>query len=401
MSVVLVISLLLSLAFGLVEIENLDQPYMPDEYIITYHTNTTEDQASAHWALMATVGVEFIHNYNQGSHKGFAAKITDQKVISALQEDPLVAAMQVNGFAHINQHSCNLVQNNCPSWGLARVSHEGDVSRGLINNMRHSSSHTGQGVDIYIIDTGILTTHSDFGGRARWGLALADGGTQVDGNGHGTHCAGTAAGNTYGIAKLAHLVAVKVLGASGGGTWADVVAGVDYCGNNGVPGRAVGSMSLGGSGQNAALTSAINACVDKGIPIIVAAGNSNGNACSYTPSGIPSVLSVGSSEIAGFEPNEFDSRSSFSNWGTCVHVFAPGRDITSAWIGSNTASSTISGTSMACPHVAGYAATLLSHDPTLSPQGIKDLIQSTAQKDLISNPGTGSPNLLLHNQCNL
>jgi len=374
---------------------------MPDEYIITYHENTTDDQATAHWSLMDSVGIEFIHKYNQGAHKGFAAKITNKKVLSALQEDPLVAAMQVNGFAYANQHTCNVVQNNCPSWGLARLSHEGDVSRGLINNMRHSSSHTGNGVNVYVIDTGINVNHVDFGGRAKWGVAYADGGTQVDGNGHGTHCAGTVGGSTYGVAKQANLIAVKVLGASGGGTWADVVAGVDYCGNQGPPGRAVGSMSLGGSGSNPALTSAINACVNKGIPVVVAAGNSNGNACSYTPSGIPSVISVGSCEIAGFEPDEFDSRSSFSNWGTCVHVFAPGRDITSAWIGSNTASSTISGTSMACPHVAGYAATLLSHDPTLSPQAIKDIIQSTAQKDLIANPGTGSPNLLLHNQCNL
>jgi len=400
MSILLVLSLL-SLAFGLLEIENIDQPYMPDEYIITYHENTTDAQASAHWALMDQAGVEFIHNYNQGTHKGFAAKITNEKVVSALREDPLVSNIQVNGFAHINQHSCNIVQQNTPSWGLARLSHLGDVSRGLINNMRHSSSHTGAGVDIYIIDTGIMITHTDFGGRARWGVAYADGGTQVDGNGHGTHCAGTAAGLTYGIAKLAGLVAVKVLGANGGGTWADVIAGVDYCGNNGVAGRALGSMSLGGGGSNAGLTSAVNACVNKGIPIIVAAGNSNANACGYTPSGIASVISVGSCEIAGFEPDEFDSRSSFSNWGTCVHIFAPGRDITSSWIGSNTASSTISGTSMACPHVAGYTATLLSNDPTLSPQAIRDLLQTSSQKDLIANPGTGSPNYLLYNQCDL
>jgi len=400
MSILLVLSLL-SLAFGLLDIENLDQPYVPDEYIITYHESTTDEQATAHWSLMDSVGIEFIHKYNSGSHKGFAAKITSEKVVSALREDPLVSNIQVNGIASIAQHSCNVVQQNCPSWGLARLSHLGDVSRGLVNNMRHSSSHTGQGVDIYIIDTGIMITHNDFGGRARWGVAYADGGTQDDRNGHGTHCAGTAAGNTYGIAKLANLVAVKVLGASGGGTWADVIAGVDYLGNNGVPGRALGSMSLGGGGSNAGLTSAVNSCVNKGIPVIVAAGNSNANACGYTPSGIASVISVGAAEIAGFEPDEFDSRSSFSNWGTCVHIFAPGRDITSSWIGSNTASSTISGTSMACPHVAGYTATLLSNDPTLSPQAIKDLLQTTSQKDLIANPGTGSPNYLLYNQCDL
>jgi len=399
MSILFVLSLI-SIAFGVrLEVANRDQPYMPDEYIITYHDNTTDEQATAHWKLMESVGIQFIHQYNQGTHKGFAAKITDEKVISALQEDPLLFAIEVNGLCSIQQHACDVLQENTPSWGLARLSHLGDVSRGLINSMLHSNNHDGNGVDIYIIDTGIMITHNDFRNRARWGVAYADGGTQVDGNGHGTHCAGTAAGDTYGVAKKAHLVAVKVLGASGGGTWADVIAGVDYLGNNGRQGHAVGSMSLGGGGSNAGLTSAINSCVSKGIPVIVAAGNSNANACSYTPSGIPSVISVASSEIAGFEPDEFDSRSSFSNWGTCTHIFAPGRDITSAWIGSNTASSTISGTSMACPHVAGVAATLLSDNRQLSPQALKDLLQTTSQKDIIANPGTGSPNFLLYNQC--
>jgi len=403
MSILLVLSLL-SLAFGLsIEIENLDLPHMPDEYIITYHENTTVEQATAHWSLMDSVGIDnWIHKYNAGSHKGFAAKITDPKIVAALQEDPLVAAIQVNGFAYINQaHSCNIVQNNCPSWGLARLSHEGDLTRGLVLNMRHSSSHTGLGVHIYIIDTGILITHTDFGGRARWGVAYADGGSQVDGNGHGTHCAGTAAGTIHGVAKLATIWAVKVLGASGGGTWADVVAGVDFVANHQVDGRKVGSMSLGGSGSNPALTSAINNCVAQGVPIVVAAGNSNGNACSYTPSGIPTVISVGATQLAGAEQDEYDQRSVFSNYGTCVHIFAPGTDITSCWIGSNTATNMISGTSMACPHVAGYTASLLSGNPELSPQAIKDTIQATAQKDLIANPGTGSPNLLLFNQCDL
>jgi len=399
MSILFVLSLI-TLAFGLkLDIENLDQPYMPDEYIITYHENTTDELASSHWDLMDSVGVEFIHKYNAGAHKGFAAKITNEKVVSALREDPLVAAIQVNGFAYANQgEHCNTMQQNTPSWGLARISHPGDVSKGLVNRMHHGIND-GAGVEVFVIDTGIMTTHVDFQGRAKWGKAFADGGSEDDRNGHGTHCAGTIGGHTYGVAKRATLIAVKVLGASGGGTWADVVAGVDYCANTGVPGRAVGSMSLGGAGSNAALTSAINNCVNKGIPMVVAAGNSNANACSYTPSGIPSVISVGSCEIAGFEPDEFDSRSSFSNFGTCVHVFAPGRDITSTWIGSNTASSTISGTSMACPHVAGYAASLLSRDPTLSPQAIRDIIQTSSQKDLIANPGTGSPNYLLYNQC--
>jgi len=401
MSILFVLSLI-TLAFGLrLEVANRDQPYMPDEYIITYHDNTTEDQATAHWGLMESVGIEFIHRYNAGTHKGFAAKITNEKVVSALQEDPLVMAIEVNGLCSIQQHSCNLVQQNTPSWGLARLSHVGDISRGLLLNMRHSSSHTGAGVDVYIIDTGIMITHNDFEGRARWGVAYADDGSLDDLNGHGTHCAGTVAGATYGIAKYANLVAVKVLSASGGGTWADVIAGVDYLTNNGQSGRALGSMSLGGGGSNAGLTSAINSCVSKGIPVVVAAGNSNANACGYTPSGIPSVISVGATEMAGDEGEEYDNRAVYSNFGRCTHIFAPGTDITSSWIGTNTASRMISGTSMACPHVAGIVATLLSNDPSLSPQALRDLLQENAQKDLIANPGTESPNLLLWNQCNL
>jgi len=266
--------------------------------------------------------------------------------------------------------------------------------------MHYNAAQIGTGVSIYIIDTGIQTTHVDFGGRAVWGIAFADGGTQDDRNGHGTHCAGTAAGTTYGIAKGATLVAIKVLGASGGGTWADVIGGVDWVTTHSVPGRGVASMSLGGSGSNPGLTSAINSCVDSGTAVIVAAGNSNADACLFTPSGIASVISVGASELAGAEPSQYDQKASFSNRGRCLHIWAPGRDITSSWIGSsNTASNTISGTSMACPHVAGYSAVLLGANSGMTPQQLKDTLQSTSQKDLIANPGTDSSNNLLWNQC--
>jgi len=270
-----------------------------------------------------------------------------------------------------------------------------------VNRVRYSESFSGQGIDIYIIDTGILTTHTDFEGRARWGKAFADGGSLTDGNGHGTHCAGTAAGTTFGVAKKANLVAVKVLGASGGGTWADVIAGVNYLTETGAAGKAVGSMSLGGGGSNPGLTTAIQNCIASGIPVVVAAGNSNSDACGFTPSGIEGVISVGATERAGVLPNpEFDNRASFSNYGArCVHIMAPGRDITSAWIGSsNRETNTISGTSMACPHVAGLAAGFLSSEPIVSPAALLEQLQKSAQPGLISNL-MGSPDLLLSNQC--
>jgi len=311
-------------------------------------------------------------------------------------------AIQVNGIATIQQQppSCNLVQDPCYSWGLARLSHTGRLP-GITNAIRHSDTHTGEGVDIFIIDTGIQTTHEDFGGRARWGIAIADGGSLDDRNGHGTHCAGTAAGTTYGVAKKANLVAVKVLSASGSGTWADVIRGVNYLFDNGVVGKSLGSMSLGGGGQNAGLTTAIQACITKGIPVIVAAGNSNADACGFTPAGITGVISVGATEKAGISPNPpSDNRASFSNYGAnCVHVMAPGRDIISTWIGSsNKETNTISGTSMACPHVAGYAATLLQSETVLSPAELLKQIQGTAQKIGITNL-MGSPDLLLYNGC--
>jgi len=309
----------------------------------------------------------------------------------------LVFAIEANGFAYAIQ-TCGGRQQNPPSWGLARVSHDGSVAGGIDLDYRYTGAQSGAGVDVYVIDTGILETHDDFGGRAKWGIDIVDN-NNIDGNGHGTHCAGTVGGTRYGVAKSANLIAVKVLDALGSGSWEDVVAGVNYVGTNARVGFSVASMSLGGSGSNTALTNAINSCVSKGIPVVVASGNSNADACRSTPSGILSTICVNSMEISGSSPNEFDLRSSFSNYGTCTDIFAPGRAITSAWIGSNSASKEISGTSMACPHVAGYVAGLLSEDSSRTPDDVLALLQEHGQYDLISNPGAGSPNLLLHNLC--
>jgi subtilisin family serine protease len=396
---ILILLSLLSLSLGFVEVTNREYPHVPDEYLITYHLNTTEEDAKAHWGLMATRGVEFIHRYNVGFHKGFAARLTDPSVIDQLQHEPIVMAIEMNGIVELYQKTCTGITPAAASWGLARISFDGDVSNGLRETFYYDTdAFSGRGTTVYIIDTGIMETHVDFDGRASWGIAIAPGGN-VDGNGHGTHCAGTAVGRTYGVAKEASVVAVKVLGATGSGTWADVAAGIDWVAANGVPFKSVASMSLGGGGTQTLITTAVNNCVASGIPVVVAAGNSNADACLYTPAGIASTICVGASEIAGFAPEEFDARSSFSNYGRCLHLFAPGRDITSAWIGSNTASSTISGTSMACPHVAGQAACILSSEDNISPQRVKDVLQQTSLPDLIANAGTASPNLLLNNEC--
>jgi subtilisin family serine protease len=393
MSILLTLSLLISVAFGRVTIDHLEKERVPDEYVITYHENTTVGLAEGHWSTMESYGVEFIHKYNTPLHKGFAAKITDAKVLDLLQEDPMVMAIEANVIFKLDQLDCG-TSRPAPSWGLSRISSQTEQGSGFTYNY---GDFDGKGVNVYIIDTGILISHNDFGGRASYGINyITNEGTRDDAddwNGHGTHCAGTATGTEYGVAKGANVVAVKVLNSAGSGTFADVVAGVDFVpSDSSRGGPKVSSMSLGAQGTYAALSTAVRNSVTAGVPVVVAAGNSAANACSFTPAGIPETICVGSTDRG-------DTRSTFSNFGTCVHVFAPGRDITSAWIGSNTATNTISGTSMACPHVAGYVAVLYEEDPDYTPAQIKSTIQDGANKGVIVNPGTGSPNNLLWNGC--
>jgi cerevisin len=395
---------LLSLSFG-VEIQNSQYPHVPDEYVITYHENSTLGDMQAHWDLMDSFGVAFIHRYNTGMHKGFAAKITDQSVLEKLQNDNMVMDISVNAIVEayaVEQKTCTGRETSL-SWGLARVSFDADISNGIPDDFKYDTgTYSGQNVFIYIIDTGILTTHVDFGPgtRATWGATFCQSDpTDRDGNGHGTHCAGTAAGTTYGVAKRANLVAVKVLSAGGSGTIADVAAGIDWMTSDATSKsrRAVGSMSLGATGTYQAITVAVNSAVAAGVPVVVAAGNSNADACGFSPAGVATAITVASSEIAGAAPGSYDSRSSFSNWGSCTHLFAPGRNIVSAYIGSNTATRVLSGTSMACPHVAGQAACILSSG-VFAPDVVRATLQNTAHKDIVNDP-RGTPNNLLYNEC--
>jgi subtilisin family serine protease len=340
---------------------------------------------------MESYGVEFKHQYNAGSHKGFAAKITDQKVLALLQEDPLVMAIEANVFFTLDQLDCQTPQTNAPSWGIARVSQEA----ALASEQTYNYGLTGKGVNVYIIDTGIYTAHNDFGGRASVGVNYVTGESNQDENGHGTHCAGTAAGNTFGVAKGATLIAVKVLNRGGSGTFDNVVAGVSWVVNHNSNGnKKVSSMSLGAQGTYPALTSAVQASARAGVPVVVAAGNSNANACSFTPAGVTEAITVGSTERT-------DRRSSFSNYGNCLDIWAPGTSITSAWIGSPTATNTISGTSMACPHVAGYVSILFEENPSIDNDAIHKYFNDFGNKDKITGIPTSplSPNSLLWNGC--
>ena len=240
----------------------------------------------------------------------------------------------------------------------------------------------------YIIDTGILTSHSQFSGRTAAGYsAINDGRGTTDCNGHGTHVAGTVGGTTYGVAKGVTLIPVRVLDCAGSGTNAGVIAGMDWVTNN-HSGASVANMSLGG-GASTAVDSAIARMTSSGVTVAVAAGNENQNACNVSPARAASAITVGSTTST-------DARSSFSNYGSCVDVFAPGSNITSAWYTSTSATNTISGTSMASPHVAGVAALYLQGNPTASAATVTNAITSTSTPNKVTDAGSGSPNRLLY-----
>ena len=278
--------------------------------------------------------------------------------------------------------TADVTQTN-PPWGLDRID-----QRNLPLNATYVYNWTGSGVRAYIIDTGIRTAHTQFGGRAS-NVFDAFGGNGQDCHGHGTHVSGTVGGSTFGVAKSALLRGVRVLNCSGSGSNSGVIAGVDWVRNNGIA-PAVANMSLGG-GASSALDTAVNNLHNANITIAVAAGNSNANACNFSPSRAANAITTGSTTTS-------DARSSFSNFGTCLDIFAPGSGILSAWFTSNTATATLSGTSMASPHVAGVAALYKQANPSASSTTIRNALVNNATTGVISNVGTGSPNRLLYSR---
>lgn len=311
--------------------------------------------------------------------KGFAATLP-AAAIDALQRNPAVSFIERDGIVTVSGSGTD---NTVSSWGLDRID-----QRDLPLSNSYQWTHDGAGVRVYIIDTGIRTTHNEFGGRASVGADfIGDGQNGNDCHGHGTHVAGTVGGGEYGIARATSLVAVRVLNCAGSGSNAGVIAGVDWVRNNAVK-PAVANMSLGGN-ASASLDLAVNNAVNAGVVFAVAAGNSSANACNYSPAAAAAALTVGATDIN-------DVRASYSNFGSCVDLFAPGSNITSAWNTTNTATNTISGTSMASPHVAGVAALYLSANTTASPSAVESAIEGAATPNKVTNPGTGSPNLLLY-----
>ena len=285
------------------------------------------------------------------------------------------------------------IENSAP-WGLARISHRNSLSFSTFNKYLYSTDG-GEGVDVYVIDTGTNYEHVDFEGRAKWGKTIPDGDVDEDGNGHGTHCSGTIAGKKYGVAKKANVIAVKVLKSNGSGTMSDVVKGVEWAvenhlkavkkakegKNKGFKGSTA-NMSLGG-GKSQTLDLAVNAAVDNGLHFAVAAGNDNANSCNYSPAAAEKAVTVGASTLA-------DERAYFSNYGKCNDIFAPGLNIQSTWIGSKYATNTISGTSMASPHIAGLLAYFLSMQPSSdSAYAVAEITPKQLKKNLIAVASEG------------
>jgi aqualysin 1 len=345
-------------------------------YIVVFKAGTPAAEVSAAAEHARGLGgqVDFVY---ESALTGFAANLPEQAVFG-LSHNPNVEFIEADQVITID------ATQSPATWGLDRI----DQSNLPLSNS-YTYNSTGAGVTAYIIDTGIRTSHNEFGGRATSGYDFVDGDPNADDcNGHGTHVAGTVGGNTYGVAKGVSLVAVRVLNCSGSGTTSGVIAGINWVTANHTP-EAVANMSLGG-GPSTALDNAVRNSIADGVVYAIAAGNSNRNACNFSPARTTEAITVGATTST-------DARASYSNKGSCLDLFAPGSSITSAWFTSDAATNTISGTSMATPHVAGVAALYLQAQvQPVTPQQVRNAIVGAATANVVGNPGKGSPNLLLY-----
>ncbi|MFL6331794.1 MAG: S8 family peptidase [Pyrinomonadaceae bacterium] len=326
--------------------------------------------------LVAAYDVKQVKARYKHALNGFAAEMSEDEAL-ALSEDPRVQFVEEDQV-----YTADTTQSGA-TWGLDRIDQRNRPLSGT-----YTYNWTGSGVRAYVIDTGIRTTHTQFGGRAAVSADfVGDGRNGQDCNGHGTHVAGTIGGSTYGVAKSVSLRAVRVLNCQGSGSTSGVISGVNWVASNRVL-PAVANMSLGG-GASSALDTAVNNAINAGVVFAVAAGNENQNACNVSPARTAAAITVGSTTST-------DARSSFSNFGTCVDIFAPGSSITSAWATSDTATNTISGTSMATPHIAGASALYLQGHTTASPATVRNALVNNATTNVLTGVGTGSPNRLLY-----
>lgn len=351
-----------------------DQPDVRGRYIVVFHDAVSDVDGTID-RLVRDSGARVHYRYHHAL-KGFAATIP-APALEGIRRNPMVSFVEADAIVTKNN------QSNPPSWGLDRID-----QRTLPLDFLYSYQNTGSGVRVYIIDTGIRFSHQEFGGRAVSGYDFVDNDADAsDCDGHGTHVAGTVGGASVGVAKGATMVAVRVLNCNGSGTVSGVVAGINWVAANHIS-PAVANMSLGG-GNSSSIVTAVENAIAAGVTFVVSAGNSNANACNYSPANAPSAITVGASTSG-------DVRSWFSNYGSCVDIFAPGSSIYSSTNDANNSYDSWDGTSMASPHVAGVAALFLQTNTTATPTQVSNAILGNATTGVLSSLGTGSPNLLLY-----
>jgi subtilisin family serine protease len=363
---------------------------VPNQYIVVLKpTAGLTVQASAISALEASGG-KLIFQYGTALN-GFAANLSDSALLE-LRANPQVDYIEADQFVSLGPDLGTAITDTLQAdtaqspatWGLDRID-----QRALPLNNTYTYLNNGAGVNVYVLDSGILTTHTQFGGRANRDFdAIGDGQNGNDCNGHGTHVAGIIGGSTYGVAKAVKLHAVRILDCTGTGLISGFIAGINWVAANHIQ-PAVANMSVG-SAYNPALNAAVNAAIASGVTFVVAASNENQNACNSSPASATLAITVGATASD-------DSRAWFSNWGPCLDIFAPGANITSAWIGSNTATATKNGTSMAAPHVAGAAALYLQLFPNTTPAAVADALIYFSTKGVVTDP-VGSVQRLLYSQ---
>ncbi|MGW0534916.1 S8 family serine peptidase [Streptomyces sp. NPDC003032] len=343
-------------------------------YIVMLDEKADKDAKSD---LAEEYGGELRRNYSSAIN-GFSAKGLSETEAKRLAADPAVGKV-----VQSKRFTIDATQDSPPSWGLDRI----DQADAAGDSKYTYPDAAGEGATAYVIDTGVRVSHKDFGGRATSGFDAIDNDDNADdGNGHGTHVAGTIAGEAHGVAKKAKIVAVRVLDDQGSGTTEQVVAGIDWVTKN-HQGPSVANMSLGG-GADEALDAAVQKSIAAGVTYAVAAGNESSDASQVSPARVKEAITVASS-------TKDDAQSDFSNFGSAVDLYAPGSDITSAWNTGDDATNTISGTSMATPHVVGAAAVYVAAHPDAEPADVAKALTDGATPDKISNPGEGTPNKLL------